>query len=118
MLKTLKMRSEMMTAKKYDAVIVGGGAAGLFCGAQLGLLGKSAVIIEKNERFGRKLRITGKGRCNVTNNCDIDTVMKNIPRNGRFLYSSLSRFTTEDAMAFLRDLVFLLKPNVETGCSL
>ncbi len=109
MLKTLKMRSEMMTAKKYDAVIVGGGAAGLFCGAQLGLLGKSAVIIEKNERFGRKLRITGKGRCNVTNNCDIDTVMKNIPRNGRFLYSSLSRFTTEDAMAFFEGLGVPLK---------
>ena len=98
-----------MTAKKYDAVIVGGGAAGLFCGAQLGLLGKRAVIIEKNERFGRKLRITGKGRCNVTNNCDIDTVMKNIPRNGRFMYSSLSRFTTEDAMAFFEGLGVPLK---------
>ncbi|MBQ8967565.1 NAD(P)/FAD-dependent oxidoreductase [Ruminococcus sp.] len=95
--------------KKYDAVIVGGGAAGLFCGAQLGLLGKSAVVIEKNERFGRKLRITGKGRCNVTNNCDVETVMKNIPRNSRFMYSSLSRFAPEDAMAFFEGLGVPLK---------
>ena len=81
MRKTLKLLSVTKMMKMYDAVIVGGGAAGLFCGAQLGLLGKSAVIIEKNERFGRKLRITGKGRCNVTNNCDAQTVMKNITRN-------------------------------------
>ena len=95
--------------KMYDAVIVGGGAAGLFCGAQLGLLGKSAVIIEKNERFGRKLRITGKGRCNVTNNCDSQTVMKNITRNSRFMYSSLSRFAPEDTMAFFEGLGVPLK---------
>lgn len=98
-----------MPTKKYDAVIVGGGAAGLFCGCQLAMLGKSAVIIEKNERFGRKLRITGKGRCNVTNNCDVETVMKNIPRNNRFMYSSLSRFTPEDAMAFFEGLGVPLK---------
>ena len=95
--------------KMYDAVIVGGGAAGLFCGAQLGLLGKSAVIIQKNERFGRKLRITGKGRCNVTNNCDSQTVMKNITRNSRFMYSSLSRFAPEDTMAFFEGLGVPLK---------
>ena len=98
-----------MMTKKYDAVIIGGGAAGLFCGVQLGLLGKSAVIIEKNERFGRKLRITGKGRCNVTNNCDNETVMKNIPRNARFMYSSLSRFSTEDTMTFFEGLGVPLK---------
>lgn len=98
-----------MTARKYDAIIVGGGAAGLFCGAQLGLLGKSALIIEKNERFGRKLRITGKGRCNVTNNCDSETVMKNITRNGRFMYSSLGRFAPEDTMAFFEGLGVPLK---------
>lgn len=98
-----------MMSVKYDAIIVGGGAAGLFCGAQLGLLGKSALIIEKNERFGRKLRITGKGRCNVTNNCDVETVMKNIPRNARFMYSSLSRFSPEDAMAFFEGLGVPLK---------
>ena len=108
-LKTPKIRSMAMTAKKYDAVIVGGGAAGLFCGAQLGLLGKSAVIIEKNERCGKKLRITGKGRCNVTNNCDAQTVMKNIPRNERFMFSSLSRFSPEDTIAFFEGLGVPLK---------
>lgn len=98
-----------MMSKRYDAIIVGGGAAGLFCGAQLGLLGKSALIVEKNERFGRKLRITGKGRCNVTNNCDVETVMKNIPRNNRFMYSSLGKFSPEDAMAFFEGLGVPLK---------
>ena len=73
------------------------------------MLGKSTVIIEKNALFGRKLRITGKGRCNVTNNCDVETVMKNIPRNNRFMYSSLSRFTPEDAMAFFEGLGVPLK---------
>ena len=96
-------------AKMYDAVIIGGGAAGLFCAAQLGLLGKTAVVIEKNERLGRKLRITGKGRCNVTNNCDVQTVMKNIPRNPRFMYSALSRFSPEDTMAFFEGLGVPLK---------
>ena len=109
MRKTLKLLSVTKMMKRYDAVIVGGGAAGLFCGAQLGLLGKSAVIIEKNERFGRKLRITGKGRCNVTNNCDAQMVMKNITRNERFMYSSLSRFAPEDAMAFFEGLGVTLK---------
>ena len=98
-----------MTSKRYDAVIVGGGAAGLFCAAQLAMLGKSAAVIEKNEKFGRKLRITGKGRCNVTNNCDAETVMKNIPRNSRFMYSSLSRFAPEDTMAFFEMLGVELK---------
>ena len=108
-LKTARIRSISMMRHKADAVIVGGGAAGLFCGVQLALLGKSAVIIEKNQRFGRKLRITGKGRCNVTNNCDAETVMKNIPRNNRFMYSSLSRFTPEDTMAFFEGLGVPLK---------
>lgn len=98
-----------MTMKKYDALVIGGGAAGLFCAAQLAMVGKNAAVIEKNEKFGRKLRITGKGRCNVTNNCDVETVMKNIPRNSRFMYSSLSRFAPEDIMAFFEMLGVELK---------
>lgn len=95
--------------KTYEAVIVGGGASGLFCAVQLALLGKSALVIEHSDRFAKKLRITGKGRCNVTNNCDIETVMNNIPRNARFMYSSLSRFTPEDTMAFFEGLGVPLK---------
>lgn len=61
------------------------------------------TIIEKNERAGRKLMITGKGRCNVTNNCDVDTLIANTPKNARFLYSAFSKFTPLDVMNFFED---------------
>lgn len=85
---------------KYDAAIVGGGASGLFCGALLSEAGLKVVIFEPNRDLGRKLRITGKGRCNLTNNCTAAEVMKNIPRNPKFLYSALSRFAPADIMAW------------------
>ena len=62
--------------------------------------GYRTAVIEPNEKVGRKLAITGKGRCNVTNNCDADTVMKNVPRNPRFLYSALSMLSPADVMDF------------------
>ena len=63
--------------------------------------GCRVLLLEKNDRLGKKLLITGKGRCNVTNNCTPDEVLKNIPRNGRFLYSALDRFGPRDMMEFL-----------------
>lgn len=86
--------------KKYDVLIIGGGAAGLFAAVHCGRFGKKTAVIEKNDMYGKKLLITGKGRCNVTNNCDVETVMKNIPTNPRFLYSALNGFTCEDTMNF------------------
>ena len=71
--------------------------------------GAKVMLVEKNESMGRKLRITGKGRCNVTNNCDVREVMENIPRNGRFLYSALSRFSPYDTMNFFEKLGVPLK---------
>lgn len=71
--------------------------------------GKNVVIIEKNDHIGRKLRITGKGRCNVTNNCDRDTFMANIPVNSRFLFSAYSKFSSEDTMSFFEGLGVPLK---------
>ena len=71
------------------------------------------TLLEPNERLGKKLNITGKGRCNVTNDCDQETLMANIPGNGRFLYSALTRFTPQDAMAFFEALGVPLK--VERG---
>lgn len=93
----------------FDAIIIGGGAAGLFCAVQLGWQGKSCAVLEHSDRCGKKLRITGKGRCNVTNNCDVRTVMNNIPRNSKFLFSTLSRFTPEDTMSFFECLGVELK---------
>lgn len=71
--------------------------------------GKNVLIIEKNDHIGRKLRITGKGRCNVTNNCDRDTFMANIPVNSRFLFSAYSKFSSEDTMDFFEILGVPLK---------
>lgn len=84
-------------------VVIGGGASGLMAG---GIAGKNAevLILEKNDRVGRKLAITGKGRCNITNNADISEFIENIPGNGRFLYSALYSFTNEDTISFFNKL--------------
>ncbi len=86
-----------------DVVIVGAGAAGMFASVILAQQGKRVLLLEKNDRNGKKLAITGKGRCNVTNACAADEVMKNIPENGRFLFSALNRFPPESVMAFFEE---------------
>lgn len=90
-------------------LIIGGGAAGCFAAAQASALGEEVTLIERNDRLGKKLRITGKGRCNVTNNCDLDTLMQNIPRGGRFLYSAFAALSPQDVMAYFEDLGVRLK---------
>ena len=84
----------------YDVLIIGAGAAGLFAAVHCGRFGKKTAVIEKNDIQGKKLLITGKGRCNVTNNCDVETVLKNIPTNPRFMYSAVNSCTPEDVMNF------------------
>lgn len=71
--------------------------------------GKSVVLLEKNDRLGRKLAITGKGRCNVTNNCEIEELMSNIPRNAKFLYGAMTKFPPSETMAFFEGLGVPLK---------
>ncbi len=93
----------------YDCIIIGGGAAGAMAAITAADCGKNVLIIEKNDHIGRKLRITGKGRCNVTNNCDRDTFMANIPVNSRFLFSAYSKFSSEDTMDFFERLGVPLK---------
>lgn len=83
-------------------VVIGGGAAGLMAAVTAAKNGSKVSVIEKNERCGRKLMITGKGRCNVTNNCDLDTLIANTPKNGRFLYSAFSSFSSADTMDFFK----------------
>ena len=93
-------------------VIIGGGAAGLLAAysAALKYQGKARItVIEKNERPARKLMITGKGRCNVTNNCDIDTLIANVPKNGKFLFSAFSGFSSFDTMRLFESLGVPLK---------
>lgn len=86
-----------------DVIIIGGGAAGAMAGVYCGELGKKTLIFEPNGKIGKKLMITGKGRCNVTNNCGNDELIRNIPRNPRFLYSAFSQFSTEDTMNFFEE---------------
>ncbi|MBQ9687223.1 MAG: NAD(P)/FAD-dependent oxidoreductase [Oscillospiraceae bacterium] len=83
-----------------DLVVIGGGPAGMMCACTAAERGLTVILLEPNHQLGRKLRITGKGRCNLTNNCDVKTFMANIPGDGRFLYSAVNRFTPSDVMAF------------------
>ena len=98
-----------MEPLKADVVVIGGGAAGSMCALTAAQRGLSVVLLEPNRMLGKKLRITGKGRCNVTNNCDIRTVLANIPGDGRFLYSALNRFEPRDTMALFESLGVPLK---------
>lgn len=88
---------------KYDVIIIGGGAAGAMAGVYCGEWGKKTLIFEPNGKIGKKLRITGKGRCNVTNNCSDDELIRNIPVNSRFLYSAFSQYSSEDVMNFFEE---------------
>ncbi len=95
-------------------VVIGGGAAGLLCGAKSAEKGNDVTIIEKMNRPGRKLMITGKGRCNVTNaSFELDDLISNVPTNPRFLYSAFSNFMPYDTMALFEELGVPLK--IERG---
>lgn len=87
----------------YDVIVVGGGAAGMMAAGTAAQNGLHTLLLEKNNRLGRKLRITGKGRCNIVNDCDVTTVIESIPSNGRFLYGAISQFTPADAMRFFEN---------------
>ena len=92
-----------------EIAVVGGGAAGMMAAIAAAERGARVTLLEPNERLGKKLNITGKGRCNVTNNCSMEELLANIPRNGRFLWSAFSRFNAQDAMAFFEELGVPLK---------
>jgi len=94
---------------QYDTIIIGAGASGLFASIILAKRGKNVILLEHNNMVGKKLLITGKGRCNLTNNCDNDEMLKNIPTNSRFMFSSLSNFSASDTMNFFEDLGVKLK---------
>ena len=84
----------------YDVIVVGGGPAGMFAAITAAGRGKKVLLLERNDRLGKKLLITGKGRCNVTNDCSEQEILQNIPRNGRFLYSAMTAFPPKSIMEF------------------
>lgn len=92
-----------------NTVIIGGGAAGSYAAVFSARKGDTVTVIEPNGRIGRKLGITGKGRCNITNSCDFETLMKNIAKNPSFLYSVFSRFDQASCMSFFEELGVPLK---------
>ena len=94
-------------------IIIGGGAAGMMAAISAARAGAEAVILERNDVCGKKLRITGKGRCNVTNDCSAQEFLQNVPSNPRFLYSALGRFDTQDTKDFFENEGVPLK--VERG---
>ncbi len=98
---------------KFDGIVVGGGPAGMFAAITAAKNGANVLLLERNDRLGKKLLITGKGRCNVTNHCSWQEVMQNIPRNGRFLFSALENFPPEEIESFFENAGCALK--VERG---
>ena len=99
----------MDTGKNCDLVVIGGGPAGMMCAITAAERGLRVTLLEPNQKLGRKLRITGKGRCNITNNCDVREFMANIPGDGRFLYSAVNRFGMKEVMAFFEERGLPLK---------
>lgn len=96
-------------SRTYDVLVIGAGAAGMMAAGTAAQRGLSVCVIEKNGLAGKKVRITGKGRCNVTNNCDVKTLIASVPTNGRFLYGAASRFSPGDVMDFFEGLGIPLK---------
>ncbi|MHB1391798.1 MAG: BaiN/RdsA family NAD(P)/FAD-dependent oxidoreductase [Clostridia bacterium] len=102
-----------MIGLKYDVVVLGGGPAGMIAAGTAASMGRKTILIEKNEKLGKKLFITGKGRCNVTNSADFDEFMKNIPKNSKFFYSAFNGFSNNDLIGLLEVLGLRIK--VERG---
>ena len=98
-----------MTNMNADAVVVGGGAAGMMAALTAARRGRRILLLEHEKFCGKKLRITGKGRCNVCNDCDVKTFLRNVPVNPKFLYSALNRFSPADTIAFFTSLGVPLK---------
>ena len=88
---------------KYDGIVIGGGPAGMFAAITAAQQGQKVLLLERNDRLGKKLLITGKGRCNVTNDCSSQEILQNVPKNGRFLYSAMNAFPPERIKAFFED---------------
>ena len=92
-----------------NVLIIGGGAAGCLAAGTAARQGHAVTVLERNPRPARKVMITGKGRCNLTNNCPVDRFIAQVPDNGRFLYSALTGFTPQDMMALIESMGVLVK---------
>lgn len=87
--------------------VIGGGPSGLMAAYTASLVGHQVELFEKNKQLGKKLQLTGHGRCNVTNSCSKDEFFKHIVHNEKFLYSPFSQFSNLDMIQFLKSMVYL-----------
>src|SRR5699024_1063653 len=94
---------------EYDVIIIGGGPSGLMASIAAAENGASVLLVDKGKKLGRKLAISGGGRCNVTNRMPQDELIKHLPGNGKFLYSAFSRFNNEDIIRYFEGLHIPLK---------
>ncbi|CAH2717526.1 hypothetical protein BACCIP111895_04740 [Neobacillus rhizosphaerae] len=94
---------------EYDVIVIGGGPSGLMAAIAAGEKGARVLLIDKGDKLGRKLAISGGGRCNVTNRLPIEEIIKHLPGNGKFLYSAFSIFSNEDIIKFFEKLGIALK---------
>lgn len=92
----------------FDGIVIGGGPAGMFAAIVAAQRGQKVLVLERNDRLGKKLLITGKGRCNVTNDCTAEEILQNVPRNSRFLFSAMNAYPPEKIKTFFE----------ENGCAL
>ena len=89
--------------KRPEILVAGGGAAGMMAALFAARAGASVTLLERNEKLGKKIYITGKGRCNLTNDCSLEEFLRQVPRNPRFLYGALNRFGPQDMMALMEE---------------
>jgi len=94
----------MLAKTRLDVIVIGGGAAGMMAALQAAWAGAQVVLLEKNEKLGKKIYITGKGRCNVTNACDLEDFFRQVPRNAKFLNAAVRQFGYEDVTSLLEML--------------
>lgn len=99
--------------ENYDVIVIGGGAAGMMAAGTAAKNGKKIILIEKNPVLGKKLLITGKGRCNITNYCDVPQLIENVPVNGKFLTNAFYGFSSYETVTFFNELG--LETKVERG---
>lgn len=103
------LKKVRLDERMYDVIVIGGGPSGLMAAIAAGESKKKVLLLEKGKKLGKKLSISGGGRCNVTNRLPIDEIIKNIPGNGRFLYSPFTIFNNEDIIHFFENLGVPLK---------